>query len=129
VAKKEYSGINIQWPISELILTGKKTIETRTYPIPNHYLNKEMILIETPGKKGNFKSRMRGIILFTDCFEYENKSAFYKDSKKHCVTPNSEWAWIDKPKWGWKVEIKKLFPKPLPLQKRAGIKFSRGIFL
>lgn len=125
--KKTYSGINIQWPISELILSGKKTIETRTYPIPPHYLNKEMILIETPGKKGKFKARMRGIIVFTDCFEYKSKAAFYRDSKKHCVTPDSEWAWKDKPKWGWEVSVRKVFDNPPPLQKRTGIKFSQAI--
>ena len=30
--KKSYVGINIQFPISQLIVDGKKTIETRTYP-------------------------------------------------------------------------------------------------
>lgn len=128
--KKEYSGINIQWPISELILSGKKTIETRTYPIPKKYLNEEMILIETPGKKGKFKSRMRAIIKFTDCFEYKSKSSFYRDSARHCVTPNSEWAWQpERGKWGWIVVVVKVFESPMALQKRSGIKFSSGIVL
>lgn len=126
---KEYTGINIQWPISELILSGEKSIETRTYPIPPNYLNKEMILIETPGPNGKFKSRMKGIIVFTDCFEYSSKTAFYKDSKKHRVSRKSEWAWTDKIKWGWAVKVNKIFTPPLPLQKRAGIKYSKGIIL
>lgn len=128
--KKEYTGINIQWPISELILNREKTVETRTYSIPEKYLNEEMILIETPGKKGKFKARMRGIIRFTDCFEYKNKTAFYKDTDKHCVTPDSEWAYNPEiGKWGWTVEVVKVFDVTLPLQKRAGIKFSTGIVL
>lgn len=128
--KKEYSGINIQWPISELILTGEKTIETRIYPTPEKYLNEEMILIETPGKKGKFKAQMRGIIKFTNCFQYKNKTAFYRDKEKHCVTPDSDWAWQpEKGKWGWEVEVMKLFDVPIPLQKRAGIKYSNGIIL
>lgn len=52
--KRTLCGINIQFPISQLIVDGSKTIETRTYPIPDHYIGKEMILIETPGKIKSF---------------------------------------------------------------------------
>jgi hypothetical protein len=127
--KRTYTGINIQWPISELILSGQKTIETRTYPIPPIYLNKEMVLIETPGKNRKLKARMRAIIIFTECFEYKSRVAFYRDSNEHFVTPDSEWAWKDKPKWGWKVSVKRIFGRPLPLQKKSGIKYSKGILL
>ena len=126
--KKTYTGINIQWPISELILSGKKTIETRTYPIPPKYLNQEMILIETPGRHGKFKSRMRAFIVFTGCFQYDDATSFYRDSKHHAVTPDSDWAWDkSKGKWGWKVKVIKVFDEPIPLQKRTGIKFSKNI--
>ena len=101
--RKSYPGINIQWPISELILSGEKTIETRTYPIPQKYLNQEMVLIETPGPKGKFKARTRAIIKFTDCFLYKSKREFYADSERHRVSKNSPWAWTDKPKWGWSI--------------------------
>lgn len=99
MSKKTYTGINIQWPISELILSGQKTIETRTYPIPKKYLNQEMLMIETPGKNGKFKARIVAIIKFTDCFRYKNKKDFYKDSHKHFVTSSSEWAWGTKSKY------------------------------
>lgn len=128
--KKEYVGINIQYPISELIISKRKTIETRTYPIPKHYVGKDMVLIETPGKQGKFKARMIALIRFGDSFEYKSKLAFYRDTKNHCVTADSIWAWQDGvPKWGWPVEVIRVFSKPLPLQKRAGIKFSKGILL
>lgn len=108
---KNYSGINIQWPISELILRGEKTVETRTYALPEKFLNVDMILIETPGKKGKFKARATAIIRFTNCFKYKSKSEFYNDYDRHLVTKNSQWAWSNKPKWGWEVEvIKKLAP-------------------
>lgn len=129
MAKKTFSGINIQWPISELILSGKKTIETRTYPIPPKYLNAEMILIETPGKSGKFKARLRGIIKFTNCYKYRNKTAFYKDNGKHFVTPDSEWAWTDKDKWGWDVQVIKLFKTPINLDAPKGIKYTKNIQL
>lgn len=128
--QREYVGINVQYPISELILSGKKTIETRKYPIPSDYVGKDMILIETPGRSGKFKARMRAIIVFSECFKYKSKRAFYDDVDRHTVTRDSEWAWNNKEeKWGWTVRVKKVFKEPLPLQKRSGIKYSKGIFL
>lgn len=129
MSKKTYTGINIQWPISELILSGQKIIETRTYPIPEKYLNQEMLMIETPGKKGDFKARITGIIKFTECFEYKNKNVFYKDSKKHFVTPDSDWAWKDKSKWGWSVEVVQIISPSLFFDKRKGIVFTLNILL
>ena len=125
---KSYAGINIQFPISQLILSGKKSIETRTYPIPKKYVGKAMLMIETPGKKGGFKSRIVAIIKFDNCFEYKNSKEFYKDKKKHFVAEDSLWAWNDKkPKWGWSVQILKRFKKALPMNKPSGIKFTTNI--
>lgn len=109
--REAYPGINIQWPISELILSGEKTVETRTYPIPEKYLNQEMVLIETPGPKGEFKARARAIIKFTDCFQYRNKKEFYADFERHRVSKDSTWAWLDKSKWGWEVHFIKDTPR------------------
>ena len=103
--RKSYTGINIQWPISQEILSGKKTIETRTYPLPQKYLNEEMLLIETPGPQGDFKARITAIIKFTDCFLYKSPREFYADYARHLVDKNSPWAWRDKSKYGWKVEV------------------------
>ena len=125
--KKSYPGINIQWPISELILNREKTIETRTYPIPKKYLNTEMILIETPGPKGKFKARTRAIIKFTDCFQYKSKKEFYADFKRHRVSKDSPWAWTDKTKWGWKIKwIKKTNRKKVTCK---GIVYTARIFI
>jgi len=125
--EKTYTGINIQWPISQLILSGKKIIETRTYPIPEKYLNQEMLLIETPGKKRKFKSRITAIIKFTNCFKYKNKKEFYSDIKKHLVSRESEWAWRDKEKWGWEVEVIKLTSPSIEVTKKKGIVFTKNL--
>lgn len=122
---KAYTGINIQWPISDLILKGKKTIETRTYPIPPKFVGQELVLIETPGKKGGFDARMVAIIVFGESFKYPSEKAFYKDTKKHGVTPDSEWAWKkDIGKWGWPIKSIKVFKKPTPVPKdKRGIRY------
>lgn len=124
---KSYDGINIQSPISQDIVSGKKTIETRTYPLPEKYLNKEIALIETPGPQGDFRARIIAIIKFTDCFKYKNKTQFYNDSELHLVTENSPWAWKDKPKFGWQVEIVKKLSQPVIVNKRKGIVFTRDV--
>ena len=127
MSKKIYSGINIQYPISTEIMSGKKTIETRTYPIPQKYLNKEILLIETPGKNGNFKARATAIIKFTDCFQYESKAKFYSDFARHLVDPSSAWAWKDKAKWGWNIKLIKKFSRPIEIKSQRGIVFTQKI--
>lgn len=126
--KKTLPGINIQYPISRLIVEGTKTIETRTYPIPLKYVGIDLVLIETPGRTGNFKARIIGIIKFEESFQYSNSKLFYADQKKHFVAPDSIWAWKpDKPKWGWPVEVIKSFEKPIPLRGKKGIRYAQSV--
>lgn len=80
-------GVNIQHPIPEWILSGKKTIETRTYPIPPHLVGRPVAIIETPGGRSGFRARVAGIVVFGQSFPYRSKKEFYADSKYHCVTP------------------------------------------
>lgn len=127
--KKLFTGINIQFPISELILNGEKTIETRTYPLPKKFEGIPLLIVETPGRIGNFKARIRGIVTFSGSFKYKNKSEFYADSKKHCVTDESPWKWLDKPKWGWLIANVKKFSKPIKCSQKRGIVYTNKISL
>lgn len=113
-----------------MILNGDKTVETRTYPAPKNILDNAVLLIETPGKTGTFKSRVRAIIRFTGCFQYDNESAFYEDFARHRVSKGSKWEWSDdKGKWGWEVSVVKVFEEPIPLSKRTGIRYSKDIYI
>ncbi len=127
---KAYTGINIQYPISQMILSGEKSIETRKYPIPEHLKNKELLIIETPGKEGKFKARIVGKIVFGESFEYKNSRIFYSDSSNHCVTADSIWKWVNGiKKFGWPIlEIKK-FSNYKEAPKKKGIKFTKNIVL
>jgi hypothetical protein len=128
--KKTFSGVNIQYPISRDILDGSKTIETRTYPLPQKYIGQPLALIETPGSKGKFKARIVGIVEFGESFQYENAEAFYADVARTKVDRDSLWAWKDeKPKWGWPVKVIKLFDTPIIPNKRPGIVFATGLEL
>lgn len=127
---KVYRGINIQFPISELILGGMKTVETRTYPMPAWLVGQEIIMIETPGKTGNFKQRMVAKLVFGEGFRYPNRKSFYADSNRHQVSPDSPWAWkTGVGKWGWPIISIKLFEKPVPMTKRGGIVYAKNLQL
>jgi hypothetical protein len=119
-------GINIQYPISQLIVRGEKKLETRTYPLPKKYIGKDLFLVETPGRDGKFKARIVGIIKFEASFEYDSKIRFYKDFERHRVNKSSQWAWKDKAKWGWPIAKFKAL-KSIPLGKRTGIVFTQRI--
>lgn len=125
---RKFNAINIQFPISKLILEGSKIVETRTYPLPSKYMGVPLLFIETPGKKGLFKSRIVGLIVFRRCFQYRDETSFYSDFNRHRVEQTSQWAWSpNKPKWGWEIEEVRTFINPLPPSKRLGIKFTRNI--
>lgn len=125
--KKIYTGINIQWPISTLISSGQKTIETRTYPLPKKYIGVPLALIETPGKTGKFKARVIGIVTFAKSFQYKSKEEFYRDIERHKVSKDTEWSWAKKKKWGWIIQSFVPLKKPRPLGSERGIIFRNNI--
>jgi hypothetical protein len=119
-------GVNIQFPISREILAGKKTIETRTYPLPLEYVGQELAVIETPGSTGEFKARVVATIRFGESFRYKNKKEFYSDSKRHLVTPNSPWRW-EKPKWGWPILAIDIKIEVSGAPRKKGIIFTKSV--
>ncbi|MBX9765890.1 MAG: hypothetical protein K2X47_01345 [Bdellovibrionales bacterium] len=118
-------GINIQWPWSEMLLSGKKTVETRGYKLPDHYIGKPLALIETknPNRKG--KAKIIGVIRFEKSYLYETKTAWLKEKERHLVTPDDESFGFKatKPKWGWPVV--EVFPiESVNPPRRRGIIFA-----
>ena len=99
-------GINIQTPWARLLLSKKKQIETRTYPLPIKYLGQDLWLIETPGRLGKFKARVIGVIRFSGYKHYKSKAEFYEDCDLHLIQPgNHDYAWRSGVmKYGWVVE-------------------------
>ena len=125
------TGINIQTPWSELLINEVKSVETRSYPLPEKYAGEELALIETPGRYGRFKARIIGTITFSHSFKYPDQRAWGDDYNRHCVAvddPIYNWK-EDKPKYGWVVSKVTKFDKPLDIRKRRGIIFTSGIKL
>lgn len=125
------TGINIQTPWSELLINGDKSVETRSYHLPEKYMGEELALIETPGRYGRFKARIIGTITFSHSFKYPDQKAWQHDYNRHCVETNDPlYNWKDdKPKYGWVVSKVKKFKNPVDITKRKGIIFTTGLKL
>lgn len=121
----DISGINIQYPWSKYLVEGKKTIETRTYAIPMKYLGRPLAIVETAGKfkKDVPETRIIGIVIFKECWRYENIENWKKDKKYHLVEEtDSLYGWNEnKEKWAWLVESIVKFEFPIPPPKSRGI--------
>jgi hypothetical protein len=130
--KKIIPGINIQWPWSQLLLTGKKTIETRSYPLPEKYKNVELAVIETPGLNGRresgiLKARIIGTITFSGSIRYSTKAEWLRDQDQHLVPRDSNLFRFssEKDKWGWVVKEYKSFRHHKQPSLKRGIVFAR----
>ena len=126
---KTIPGINIQWPWSDHIVQGRKSIETRTYKMPDKFKGVEMAIIETPGphgkKNGVKKARIVGTVTFSESIQY-SRSTWVKDYNKHLVdTKDPQFAWDTKvERWGWIIQKVRKFKEPKPAPAKKGIVFA-----
>jgi hypothetical protein len=124
-------GINIQWPWSEMIVSGKKTVETRSYKLPDKFIGKRLAVIETPGPRGKReagieKARIIGTVVFSGSFRYESKEDWLGDCGRHCVdAADRQFGFSQsKEKWGWTVAEASSFGEPMPAPVKRGIVFA-----
>ena len=123
-------GMNIQAPWVEAIVSGRKVIETRFYPMPRKWIDQPLAIIETPGKARHFKRRIAGLVLFEPSWCYADKAAFARDRTKHLVDPDDPrfgWQEDGKPKWAWPIHWVEVYQQPLPAGFRAGIRYARAV--
>ncbi|MEZ4815053.1 MAG: ASCH domain-containing protein [Bdellovibrionota bacterium] len=124
------TGINIQWPWSDLIASGTKKIETRGFRIPKKHIGKELAIIETPGPFGKLqgikRARIIGVMVIESCYEYKSYQDWVKDFPLHKVTkddPNYSFK-EGEPKWAWKIKAAYRIEKPIAPPKARGIVFA-----
>jgi hypothetical protein len=126
-------GLNIQWPWAERIVSGAKTIETRTYPIPEHYLNRPIALIQTPARAARASSSngkaatIIGIVIFSRSFRYESLADWLKDRARHLVAANDrQFSYqANSEKWGWEISAVVPLAVPCPAPRKRGIVYAR----
>jgi hypothetical protein len=123
-------GLNVQSPWSTLLINGQKTVETRSYTLPQRLEGVELALIETPGKSAKFKSRIIGTITFSGCIQYSSKEQWESDESRHKVDTNdSLYGWKDKPKFGWIVQSVKKFKNPVDPPTKRGIIYAKNCLM
>src|SRR5579859_6690538 len=119
-------GLNIQAPWAELIVSGAKTIETRSYPLPRKHENVVIAVIETPGpKRLVLKSRIVGLVVFSHSVRYATRTQWKEDKPRHLVDGNDDQFKYDskKPKYGWVVKRVFRLKNPVDAPSSRGIVF------
>ena len=96
-SSKPKFALEVQAPFSRYILDGSKSIETRSYPLPDDLLGQSIMLCEsTPGidsvssvkdvvSAGQADLLMIGEIIVSACTEYTSQESFDKDRTLHLV--------------------------------------------
>jgi hypothetical protein len=121
------SGINIQAPWSNLILSGIKTVETRSYPVPRKYIGKWIALIETSGKtRPSFKARIVGLIKIVESYQYNDRLEWIGDYDSHRVKQDDLLFGFrnDRRKFGWKIIGAITLKESIKPPKSRGIVFA-----
>lgn len=126
---RRYPGLNVQTPWAGLIASGKKTVETRFYPLPAKYIGRELLIVETPGPRHEFRRRPLVIVTFGESFRYTTRAEFYADSDRHLITAETKaFNWMrGRTKWGWPITSARPIKGTIPADFRTGIVFSRAI--
>jgi hypothetical protein len=94
------------------------------------WVGQPLVIIETPGKARNFKSRIAGFVIFECSWCYTDKSAFSRDRGKHLVDPDDPlfgWQQDDRPKWAWPIQWVEAYLQSLPPGLRKGIRYARAV--
>ena len=130
-SRREMPGIHVQWPWSQLIASGRKTIETRGYSLPRRLHDVELAIIETPGpngkKAGIAVSRIIGTVTFTASKRYVNKREWAEDSGRHLVPMEDKFAFGNrKETWGWIIKRVRILDAPVAAPSVRGIVYARG---
>ena len=123
------AGLNVQIPWSTLLINEWKSVETRSYPLPQKYEGVELYLVETPGKYGRFKARAIGTITFSHSFKYPDKQSWIDDYNRHKVEEGDEFfGWNEnKSKYGWVVCSVKKFEHAVDINQKRGIIFTTNL--
>jgi len=123
-------GLELQSPYAEFILDGAKTIETRSYPLPQALISKKIVILRSEmgiegvssisdsdeiivvstrkGGRGRSPLERLGWCTFVQSFRYTNKDSFENDVSSHLVDDASKYGWTqqqlyDRPMYGWVV--------------------------
>jgi predicted transcriptional regulator len=95
-------GININdkdYPFTELIFSGNKTIETRRTASLHPYIGQRVGVIRT----GKGKATLVGFVTIGEPIYYRTEEEFRKDENKHCVCAGSKYDIDKNGKYGYPI--------------------------
>ena len=128
-------GLNIQWPFSQLILAGVKTVEARSYTLGYRSIAQpgvDMWLVETPGQVHGLskvwvldggapvaprpaKAQIVGTVTFASSVEYKSLAAFQADRENHRIAEGSRYDWCGNGEMhAWHVSAVRRLAQPVP---------------
>lgn len=123
--------LEVQQPYADLILSGDKTVETRTYALPAEFVGRKIHILRSPAGAAGRSAvpdavapeaaaklglDVVGWASFGSCAPYPDEAAWRADRAAHCVD-------VDAPAYGWPAEgviyawrvdaVEALSPRPL----------------
>ena len=124
--------MNMMWPFSALLVEGRKTVETRRYPIPEAVGDRWVGIISTPMKADGpmvvtgvvptryanpVKAEVIGFVRFGECFEFTQDT--WEDMRPmHLVADDMSFGVL----FGWPVrEIVAIEPVPWRKEWKRGM--------
>lgn len=118
-------GLELQKPFSTLLLSGAKTVETRSYPLPAALIGQRISILETQEgaacisaladevMAGDSAVRLIGTVTFSSCFAYASVAEFAADEARHLVPRDSPYMWSkDRIVFAWVVGSADLYEQP-----------------
>ena len=120
--------LEVQAPFSRLILSGEKSIETRSYQLPEDLLHTSIVLCESaPGLDGvsglsdSVIKSQAGLLLIGEIHvshskEYTSQKEWDEDREWHQVPSDSAYEWTPTEigrRYGWYIQRVTVYPEPL----------------
>ena len=120
-------GLNVQEPWASLLLSGKKTIETRTYPCTSAYLLRPIGIVATRRQELP-KSCLIGLVTIEENIEFDSLEKFRAFEHEHLVAAGSQFDWKrERPKWGWRLTVLALVAPTVVALPKRGIVWTKEI--
>jgi len=99
--------VYVRTPDEMLLLSGKKTIETATFSLPERFTNIPLYI-------QNEKRQIGGTITFSGSKRYQTLEEFEEDNNKHLVPPSSKFHFNNRIRtYGWIVSRVEKFDSPI----------------
>ncbi|KAK9821506.1 hypothetical protein WJX74_004894 [Apatococcus lobatus] len=118
----------------DLLLSGRKSVESRTYPLPEPCIGQKIWLLASGGTEnvsslgdtvapGCADAEIVGWVSFGSVMSYQSQAEWEQDASRHCVSAHSPYAWkpgVTTEIYAWEVASRGRLavPQPLPAMER-----------